>query len=146
MLGKVFMKNEQTVVLVTGVFDLLHEEHIKFLEKAKALGDALVVGVESDERVAKIKGRSRPVQPSLKRVEQIKDLSLASQVVVLPEEFDQPEHHLEFLQKIKPDVLAVSSHTPHLDEKRQLMAKIGGRVEVVHTHNPKVSTTQIIGE
>ncbi|NCN06965.1 MAG: adenylyltransferase/cytidyltransferase family protein [Candidatus Pacebacteria bacterium] len=129
------------IVLVTGVFDCLHQEHILFLQKAKLLGTKLVIGVESDERVKKIKGHNRPIYSEKQRVEKLRSLRLAQQVFVLPQSFSHPDEHRMLLQKLKPDILAVSSHSPHLREKQRLMQEIGGRVVVVHKHNPKISTT-----
>jgi len=130
-----------TRVLVTGVFDILHDEHVKFLKKAKSLGGQLIVGLESDARVRNIKGEGRPVNLQAIRQKNLQALKISDQVIILPEKFDSPDDHLRFLQKIKPNILAVSSHTAHLEEKRQLMAEIGGIVVVAHHHNPKVSTT-----
>lgn len=131
-------------VLVTGVFDVLHEEHIVFLKKAKALGDRLIAAIESDVRVKQIKGTTRPVHSQDVRKANLEKLNIANQVVILPEQFNTPEDRLAFLRSLKPDILAVSSHTPHLEQKQRLMQEIGGRVEVVHEHNPAVSSTLII--
>ena len=131
-------------VLVTGVFDILHKEHVKFLKKAKALGEELVIGIESDKRVREIKGKGRPVNSQEVRKKNLEKLGLADRVLILPEEFSQPTDHLKFLKKIKPDILAVSSHTAHQKEKAQLMRLVGGRLMVVHKHNLEVSTTKII--
>lgn len=131
-------------VLTTGVFDVLHEEHTKFLQRAKALGGRLVVGIESDTRVTKIKGPDRPINSQAVRRQNLLDLHIADEVFILPEQFDSPDDHRALLQKIKPDILAVSSHSPHLDKKSRLMQEIGGRVEVVHEHNPAVSSTILI--
>ena len=133
-------------ILVTGVFDLLHQEHINFLRKAKLLGGKLVVGVESDKRVRELKGATRPIQSAQKRVMELKKLGLANEVFILPEEFSRQDQHLELLKKINPQVLAVSSHTPNIEQKRLLMSKVGGRVVVVHQHNPKISTTKKLSE
>lgn len=132
------------IVLVTGVFDILHQEHLNFLRKAQGLGDRLVVGLESDVRVRQLKGPDRPINPEAVRVLNLQKLGVADEVFVLPEEFSKPEQHLALLQKIKPAVLAVSESSPHLTEKQKLMAEVGGEVVVVHKHNPEISTTQIL--
>ena len=131
-------------VLVTGVFDILHAEHIQFLQKAKKIGEYLVIGIESDVRVKKMKGADRPVNSQEKRVENLKKLNLADEVFILPEQFSKPEDHSALIQKIRPQFLAVSSHTKHLDRKRAIVESFGGTVVVVHQHNPKVSTTQLL--
>lgn len=136
----------QEVVLVTGVFDILHSEHIAFLQKAKAVGSKLVVGVESDGRVAHIKGPSRPINTALVRCENIRKLGIADEVFVLPEQFSSPDDHRALLAKIRPTVLAVSSHSAHQVAKERLMQEIGGKLLVVHEHNPNISTSKIIAE
>jgi len=134
----------QILVLVTGVFDVLHEEHRYFLDKAKEIGDVLVVGLESDIRVKQIKGENRLLNLQKKRVRNLESWKIADCVFVLPEKFKSSEDHLELLKKIVPDILAVSEHSLHLGKKQQLMKKIGGKVVIVHDHNPAVSTTQIL--
>ena len=131
-------------ILATGVFDVLHSEHVRFLQKAKALGDRLIVGIESDVRVRALKGEGRPINTQRLRKENLEKLAIADEVFVLPEAFNSDADFRALLQKRQPDILAVSSHTPHLDKKQQLMQEIGGRVEIVHQHNPAVSTTLIL--
>jgi D-beta-D-heptose 7-phosphate kinase/D-beta-D-heptose 1-phosphate adenosyltransferase len=129
-------------ILVTGVFDILHREHIRLLNEAKKIGDILIVGVESDVRVKKIKGLDRPINNQKQRVENLHKIGLADDIFVLPEKFSTPEDHRLLLQMVRPDILAVSAHTAFLEEKRKLMAEIGGEVRVVLPHNPNVSTTK----
>lgn len=136
--------NSQTKkVLVTGVFDVLHTEHKTFLQKAKQLG-YLLVGVESDVRVADMKGPGRPIHSQNERVKNLQALGIADEVFVLPEDFSLPEHHRNLIQSIQPDYLAVSSHTKHIDKKQKIMNEFGGSVVVVHEHNPEVSTTLLL--
>jgi cytidyltransferase-like protein len=131
-------------ILITGVFDVLHDEHVIFLQKAKALGERLIVGIESDIRVRSLKGEGRPINTQRVRKENLEKLAIADEVFVLPETFVSDEDHRMLLQKVHPDILAVSSHTPHLAKKQQLMQEIGGRVVVVHDHNRAVSSTILI--
>lgn len=137
--------NKMKKVLVTGVFDLLHEEHIKFLKKAKELGDYLIVGLESDVRVKQMKGKQRPVNNQKLRKVNLEKLNIAEEVFVLPEQFNRPEDHENLIEKIRPNFLAVSSHTKYLDKKQEILKKFGGEVVVVHKYNPKISTTKMIG-
>lgn len=133
-------------VLVTGVFDVLHQEHINFLKNAKKLGAYLVVGIESDFRVKKIKGEGRPINKQDERKQALQKLKIADEVMVLPEKFETYAEHKRLIEDIKPDFLAVSSHTLHLDEKRKIIEECGGKLVVVHQHNPKISSTQILNE
>lgn len=136
--------SQKKKVLVTGVFDILHDEHIKFLQKAKKLGDTLSIGIESDFRVRQMKGEGRPINSQSIRQQNLETLNIAQEVFVLPERFSKPEDHIALIQKIKPDFLAVSSHTKHLDEKRKILNECGGEVVVVHEHNPKISSSLIL--
>ena len=133
-------------VLATGVFDLLHSEHKKFLQQAKKIGDIFIVGVEPDSRVQKMKGKGRPLQPQDIRMQQLQSLPYVDKVLLLPEDFGEFEVRDAFLRKIKPDILAVSSHTPHQQQKQELMEKHGGKLVIVHQHNPEVSTTKLLRE
>jgi cytidyltransferase-like protein len=136
--------NNLTLVLATGVFDVLHKEHRAFLEKAKAAGDVLIVGIESDVRVRKLKGEGRPYFDELVRLQNIEQLQIADEAFILPEQFDRPEDYVGLIRTLKPTILAVSSHSPHIDRKQAVMELVGGRVEVVHQHNPGVSTTILL--
>ncbi|MCA9369280.1 adenylyltransferase/cytidyltransferase family protein [Candidatus Woesebacteria bacterium] len=136
----------RVIVLVTGVFDVLHQEHIHFLEAAKEQGDFLVVALESDARVRQIKGPDRPHFSQQQRRQHILDLEVADQVVILPEEFSHPNHHRAVISQVRPTYLAVSSHTKHLDKKQAILSEYDGRVVVVLDHNPAESTTQILAK
>ena len=134
------------IVLATGVFDVLHQEHENFLKKAKALGGKFIVGIECDARVRSTKGEGRPIHSEQLRLRNLQALCIADEVFILPEQFNKPDDYRALLAKIKPDILAVSSHTPHLDRKQAMMAERGGRVEVVHQHNPAVSTSILLAQ
>jgi len=134
----------KTVVLATGVFDLLHSEHRKFLKKAKEQGEILLVGVETDARVRKLKGLGRPVWDLAKRLKEISKPAFVDFAFPLPEKFDKPEDHEKLIAQLKPDILAVSASTPNLKAKKKLIEKYGGKLKVVLPYNPKVSTTKII--
>jgi D-beta-D-heptose 7-phosphate kinase/D-beta-D-heptose 1-phosphate adenosyltransferase len=135
---------QKKVVLVTGVFDVLHSEHEAFLKKAKQQGDFLVVALESDQRVRQIKGSGRPINNQLARLQNLLRLSIADEVFILPDDFGSPAQHEELIRQIKPDFLAISSHTAHQPEKKKIVEKYGGQLAIVHQHNPAISSTQII--
>ena len=139
-------QENKAMVLVTGVFDLLHQEHLNFLIKAKQAGDFLIVGVETDYRVKLLKGDDRPIDAEKIRMKKIKQTKIADYVFLLPEQFTQQQDHLKLLSLIKPKILAVSENTPKLQEKRQAMLQVGGVVKVVHKHNPAVSTTRLVNQ
>jgi D-beta-D-heptose 7-phosphate kinase/D-beta-D-heptose 1-phosphate adenosyltransferase len=90
----------KTIVFTNGVYDILHPGHIRSLQAARALGDALVVGVNSDRSVRANKGPSRPVNPEAERAEVIAALTCVDAAVVFDE--DTP---YEIIKRLQPDVL-----------------------------------------
>jgi len=134
-------KQGKTIVFASGVFDGLHREHRLFLEKAKEAGGFLIVAIESDVRVKQLKGPSRPLRSEHQRIQDLSTLSSVDVACILPEDFSSPTRFEEIIWHLKPDIFAVSSHTNHLEYKSQVIQKYGGRLLVVHQHNPAVSTT-----
>ncbi len=134
------------IVFVSGVFDLLHQEHIRFLQKARAVGDFLVVGLESDVRVRTIKGEGRPVHSQHLRQQNIQKLGVADVVFILPEDFADASKRRRLIEELRPAILAVSSHSPHLEKKKAIIEEFGGQLMIVHQHNPAVSTTQLLAQ
>lgn len=141
---KKIQKKSAKIVLVTGVFDLLHYAHRQFLLKARSKGDALLIGVESDVRVRQLKGAGRPIHTQAERQHQLENLSIADLVFILPEQFSQPADHQALIKTIQPRVLAVSANSPHLEEKQKVMSTVGGKVEIVMEHDPSISTTLLL--
>lgn len=135
---------KQSLVLATGVFDLLHQEHLTFLTKAAQAGDKLLVAIESDVRVRKIKGKGRPVNSQLERKTTLEQLKMVDHVLILPEDFFKPADHEAFIAAVRPQVLAISSHSPHQEAKKSIVKKYGGQLKIVHQHNPNVSTTLLL--
>ena len=90
----------RTIVFTNGVYDLIHPGHVRYLQAARALGDALVVGVNSDRSVRANKGPGRPVNPEGERAELIAALSCVDAAIVFDE--DTP---YEIITRLQPDVL-----------------------------------------
>ena len=134
----------KTLTLVTGVFDLLHEEHFIFLQKAKNLGDLLLVGLESDVRVRQMKGEGRPINKQKTRLENLQKSGVADFIFILPEEFSKPDDHRQLINKIRPDFMAVSSNTLFQAEKAKILAEFSAKLVVVHDFNPEFSSSKII--
>jgi len=129
----------QTVVFTNGVYDLLHPGHVRYLQAARAEGDALIVGVNSDRSVRALKGPHRPVHPQDERAELIAALACVDAAVV----FDQDTPH-EIITALQPDVLVKGADWP-ADQivGREVVEARGGRVVRVHVV-PGHSSTQLI--
>lgn len=132
-------KAGRVVVFTNGCFDLVHRGHIHLLRQAKALGDILIVGLNSDVSVKTIKGPDRPIMPEADRIELIAALEMVDYVVVYSE--PDPYH---IIAAIKPNVL-VKGGDWSADEivGTDVVEQNGGRVAVV-PYLPEFSTTQII--
>lgn len=89
-----------TVVFTNGCFDLLHPGHIHLLTEAKRQGDVLVVALNSDASVKKIKGKGRPILPEVDRAILVSALEVVDYVVI----FDEPDP-LDLIRELRPDVL-----------------------------------------
>jgi D-beta-D-heptose 7-phosphate kinase/D-beta-D-heptose 1-phosphate adenosyltransferase len=92
--------NGGRVVFTNGVFDLLHPGHVRYLSDARALGDALIVGVNSDRSVRANKGSARPITPEVERAELLASLRSVDAVTV----FDEDTPHA-LITAVQPDVL-----------------------------------------
>jgi D-beta-D-heptose 7-phosphate kinase/D-beta-D-heptose 1-phosphate adenosyltransferase len=100
-------RNGRRVVFTNGCFDLLHPGHIRSLEQARELGDALIVGLNSDASVRQLKGEGRPVLPERERAEILAALECVDAVVI----FDELTPH-EVIARLLPDVLVKGGNWP----------------------------------
>lgn len=127
------------IVLANGCFDVLHAGHVRYLEGARALGDLLVVGVNSDSQVARLKGDGRPILPERDRAELVASLTAVDLVTV----FDEPTV-TELLLTIKPDIHAKGTdYTEETVPERDVVRSYGGSVRIVG--DPKDhSTSELI--
>lgn len=129
----------RAVVFTNGCFDIVHAGHVHYLEKARALGDALVVGLNSDASVRRIKGKNRPLTKQDDRIKVLSALSCVDAVTVFNE--DTP---INVIKAVSPDILVKGGdYTPDTVVGRDVVEKRGGRVEIVPLVAGK-STTNII--
>ena len=126
------------IVLANGCFDILHAGHVRYLEGARALGDMLVVGINSDEQVARLKGAGRPVLPERERAELVASLQAVDLVTIFPE-----PTVTKLLLAIRPDVHAKGTdYTEETVPERDVVRSYGGRVAIVG--DPKDHSTSEI--
>ncbi|MBN2720533.1 MAG: D-glycero-beta-D-manno-heptose 1-phosphate adenylyltransferase [Proteobacteria bacterium] len=127
------------IVFTNGCFDLIHVGHVRYLKEARRMGDLLVVGVNSDGSVRKLKGPDRPVMPLGERLEIL--LSLRWVDAVVP--FDDPTP-LELIKAIRPHILVKGGDwVPEKIVGREVLEEYGGRTVNVPFHEGN-STTGII--
>ena len=115
------------IVFTNGCFDLLHIGHVRYLEKAKALGDVLVVGVNSDSSVRKLKGRRRPILPERERAEILSGLGCVDYVAL----FDEI-NPLKLITSLQPNVLVKGGDwTKEQTVGKEVVERSGGEVVIL---------------
>jgi D-glycero-beta-D-manno-heptose 1-phosphate adenylyltransferase len=135
---------EHALVVATGVFDILHVGHLCFLEGARALGDELVVGVESDARVSGWKGPMRPVQSQDDRLALLAALRVVDRVFLIEGERTDPAYYAELLRPLGARFLAVTADDPYLAAKRSAMQSIGAELKIVTPRIENYSTSRLV--
>jgi D-glycero-beta-D-manno-heptose 1-phosphate adenylyltransferase len=131
-------KAGKKLVFTNGAFDLLHAGHVTYLEFARAQGDALCVGLNSDESVKRNKGPSRPLNPQEDRARVLAALECVDYVVVFDE--DEPK---ELVGELVPDVIVKGADWSHYVSGRDVVEAHGGRV-VLADMVPGRSTSAMI--
>lgn len=132
-------KAGKRIVFTNGCFDILHAGHVRYLSAARAEGDILIVGLNSDESARLIKGEKRPVVPQMQRAEVLSGLSCVDHVVF----FDEPDP-LNLIKDIKPDILVKGGDWAEENIiGADFVRAAGGRVVRVSVV-PGISTSSII--
>lgn len=130
----------KTVVFTNGCYDLLHPGHIRLLEAARSMGDALIVGLNTDASVRRSKGPNRPVTAEAERAELLLGLAAVDAVTLFDE--DTPR---ELIAALLPDILVKGADWSHFIAGREEVEAAGGRVVAIPLE-PGYSTTAIIEE
>ena len=147
------LKNQgKKIVLVGGCFDVLHPGHVIFLEKAKKCGDKLIVLLESDEKVKKLKGLpagrqgvKRPVHNQDERAQVLLALKSVDEVIKLPF-IEAEEDYDEIIRKIKPDIIAAAKGYKNSHHHKRSAKKIGAKIKYVTKIIGNHSTSRILDE
>jgi rfaE bifunctional protein nucleotidyltransferase chain/domain len=132
-------RSRKRIVLANGCFDHFHVGHIRYLSGAKALGEILIVGINSDEQVRRLKGENRPFMPENERAEIVSSIRCVDFVTV----FDEPTVE-ELIRAVRPDFHAKGTdYTTETVPEREIVREYGGRVAIVG--DPKDhSSTELI--
>lgn len=131
----------KTVVFTNGCFDILHVGHLRYLNEAKACGDILIVGVNSDASVKRLKGPTRPINNEYDRAEMLTGLKAVDYTVIFTE--DTP---VELIGELKPSI-----HVKGGDYKKEdlpetkVVEKFGGEVRILSLIDGK-STTNVVNK
>jgi D-beta-D-heptose 7-phosphate kinase/D-beta-D-heptose 1-phosphate adenosyltransferase len=132
-------KNGRRIVFTNGCFDLLHRGHIEYLAKAKSLGDILIVGLNADDSVRRLKGPARPITPQEDRAAILVALAVVDYVCIFDE--DTP---YELIRAVVPDILVKGADWTVDDVVgKDIVEAAGGSVHTIE-FLPNRSTTNII--
>lgn len=132
----------KTIVLAGGCFDILHPGHMVFLEKAKKVGDILIVMLESDQKVRLLKGANRPVHNQKERAKILSALSVVDYVVQLPFMKNNSQYD-QVVREINPDVVAVTAKDNNSHHLRT-SELVGAKLKVVTAVIGQYSTSSLI--
>lgn len=134
-----YRQQGKRLVFTNGCFDILHRGHITYLNRAKALGDVLIVGLNSDDSVRRLKGSQRPINHLEDRAQVLAALSCIDHIV--PFEENTPGHLIE---AIRPDIFAKGGdYTKETLPEAPLVEKLGGSIRIL-SYSEDFSTTSII--
>ncbi len=132
-------KQNKVVVFTNGCFDILHVGHLRYLNEAKRQGDILIVGVNSDRSVKKLKGESRPINSELDRAEMLCGLKAVDYTVIFDE--DTPE---KLIEELKPSIhVKGGDYTKDDLPETKIVESYGGEVRILTFIEGK-STTNIV--
>ncbi|MCE5267276.1 MAG: D-glycero-beta-D-manno-heptose 1-phosphate adenylyltransferase [Planctomycetaceae bacterium] len=132
-------ENNRRIVLTNGCFDILHRGHVAYLEEARRLGDVLIVGVNTDASIRRLKGKGRPINQLSDRIEVLSALSSVDHVVAMD---DDTPHRL--IQAVRPDVFVKGGdYTRDTLPEAELVERLGGAIKILPFVD-RQSTTGII--
>jgi rfaE bifunctional protein nucleotidyltransferase chain/domain len=136
---RILREGGQHIVFTNGCFDILHAGHVRYLAQARSLGDCLVLGLNTDASVRRLKGPARPVNDEQDRAEVVGALAAVDYVVL----FDEPTAE-QLIAKVRPAVYAKGGdYTLETLPEARIVQSYGGRVEFIDLV-PAHSTTDII--
>ncbi len=127
------------IVLTSGSFDLVHLGHVKYLAKAKELGDVLVVGVDSDAKIRKRKGEDRPMVPEQERLEMLAHQRPVDLLFLK----DDEEERWALIKAVEPDVLVLTEDHSYSDDDQRALEEIVGEIAILE-RQASVTTSERI--
>ena len=142
-ISKELRKQNKSIVLVGGCFDILHIEHIMLIRNAKKYASSLFVLLESDESVRKQKGINRPINNQKTRAEILSSLIYVDYVVLLPGILKDKDYD-DLIKQIKPSYLATTQNDPYAFHKKRQAKLINAKMIYVTKRNNGKSTTNML--
>lgn len=136
---EILRKGKRRIVFTNGCFDILHAGHVRYLAQARSFGDCLILGLNTDASVRRLKGENRPINSELDRAEVVGGLRSVDYVVL----FDEPTAE-DLIQRVRPDVYVKGGdYTLETLPEAKIVGRYGGRVEFIRMVEGR-STTNVI--
>jgi cytidyltransferase-like protein len=134
---------KKNIVLVGGCFDVLHPAHYEFLRLSKKQGNTLVVFLESDENITRLKGTGRPVNNQITRANNLSKIKDIDYIILLKTP-SSSQYYYNLVKLLQPAIIAVTKNDPLLKIKEEQASMVGGHVIEVMERNTKHSSTSLI--
>lgn len=136
---------DEKIVLTGGCFDILHNGHLQFLRKARIKGNKLVVLLESDENIKKLKGPDRPINNQQTRARNLAKTGIVDYIVLLRTPKDNV-YYYNLVKSVHPAIIAVTKGDPILGIKKNQAELVGGVVYEVMERDLRYSTSKLVDQ
>ena len=123
-------KTNKSIVLAGGCFDIIHFGHIKFFQESKKIGDLLMLLLESDERVRRLKGKNRPYFQQPERAQVLAAIKDVDYIVLLPPIKEDKEYE-RFVKIIQPDIISVTENDRNLKMKKNQASLVKAKIKEI---------------
>lgn len=133
----------KVIVLTGGCFDILHPGHFALLRKAKEAGDILFVLLESDEKIKKLKGSSRPIHSQQERTDMLTGLKTVDYILPLPILTKNSDYD-DIIMAIRPNIIATTENDPSMTHKQRQASLVNAQVLEVTKYIPHKSTSHLV--
>jgi rfaE bifunctional protein nucleotidyltransferase chain/domain len=140
-----FKTKNKKIVLAGGCFDVLHDAHLKFIINAKKEGDFLILLLESDENIKKLKGKGRPVNNFIKRANTLEGLGFIDLIVELSANVSD-KYYYNLTKLIQPDIIALTKDDPLTLKKNEQAKEVGGETRIIMERDESQSSTKLINK
>ena len=133
------------VICTIGSWDMLHIGHLRYLDRAKKLGDVLIVGVDSDRAIRIYKNNPiRPVIPENERMEMLSYQEFIDYITLIDDVDDKGSWKLELIKKINPDIFVIVADESYSEQQKKNIAKFCGKLHILPRQARKTSSTNIV--
>ena len=133
---------DKKLILVGGCFDILHAAHIEFLNRAKKLGGKLIILLEDDARISKLKGKNRPINSQIDRATVLANLSMVDYVIPL-KNMNSDKDYETLVKMLEPAIIAITHGSPVYEWEKKYVENTSSTIVEVMERKHNYSTTRL---